>query len=254
MFRFIKEWLTFACQPFYFGTIGSVLSIGSGVKSIFGSSSDTQSPQAAQASADPFAPYRAGYAQELQTLLHPGYNAGVLSKWEQSQGFGSTNKKGVWSEGKLTPEQTVAKNQQISKMQGEVLGRSVTNQPGYQFELGQGTQALERAYAARGMSSSGNEQIALNEFGQRLSGQYYTDMINRLMGLSGANQNPAAGQSAYQQAQATNLQQNQAGWNSAMQGIGGLRAIYGSSGSSGGWGGGYDPNTGVGNTSVNWNM
>jgi len=92
---------------------------------------------------------------------------------------------------------------------------SVTSLPGYQFELGQGTQALERTLAAKGQQQSGQEQIALQQYGEGLAGKYYQQDLQNLMTLSGAGVAPTYGGTAGIAAA------NAAGANQA-QNIGGL--------------------------------
>jgi hypothetical protein len=124
----------------------------------------------------------------------------------------------------------------------------ITKMPGYsQFQKGVLNPALEaskRSSAASGILQSGNEQIALQDVGQRGYYGFMTDYLNRLATGSGAAFSPAAGgQAGIAQG---NLQDQ-----SLMQGIGGisqsLSQIYGrSSGNAGtnsvGWtsGGGVD--------------
>lgn len=60
--------------------------------------------------------------------------------------------------------------------------------PGYQFALEQGTQAIDRGAAARGMLGSGARLKDLTRFGQGLANQQYSDYWNRLAGLSNVGQ------------------------------------------------------------------
>jgi len=103
----------------------------------------------------------------------------------------------------------------------------ITKMPGYsQFQKGVMNPALEaskRSSAASGMLRSGNEQIALQDIGQRGYYGFMTDYLNRLATGSGAGYAPAqGGQAGIAQG---NLQ-NQA----FMQGLGGtaqaLSQIY----------------------------
>ena len=105
----------------------------------------------------------------------------------------------------------------------------ITKMPGYsQFEKGVLNPALEaskRSSATSGMLRSGNEQIALQDIGQRGYYGFMTDYLNRLATGSGATYSPAAGgQAGVTQG---NLQEQ-----AFMQGVGGvaqsLSKIYGS--------------------------
>lgn len=73
---------------------------------------------------------------------------------------------------------------------------SVTTLPGYQAQLAQGTNTLERQLAATGQQQSGQEQIALNTYGQQFQRQAFQDQFNVLSQLSGASTSPAAGGAA----------------------------------------------------------
>ena len=79
---------------------------------------------------------------------------------------------------------------------------SVTSLPGYQFLMGQGTQALDRSAAAPGGTGfgSGAEGAALETFGQGLADQFYNQQVSTLSGLAGANINPSSPASAIQTA------------------------------------------------------
>jgi hypothetical protein len=51
--------------------------------------------------------------------------------------------------------------------------------PGYQFRMGQGTQALERSAAARGGALSGGSLKALSRYGQDYASNEYSNAYNR---------------------------------------------------------------------------
>lgn len=109
----------------------------------------------------------------------------------------------------------------------------ITKMPGFSsFQKGVMNPALEaskRTSAASGMLRSGNEQIALQDVGQRGYYGFMTDYLNRLATGSGAGYAPAqGGQAGIAQG---NLQDQ-----AFMQGLGGtaqaLKQIYGSGGGS----------------------
>jgi|SRR5882724_987758 len=54
--------------------------------------------------------------------------------------------------------------------------------PGYQFALDQGVTALDKSAAARGDVFSGTQGTALQQYGQQLGEQNYSDVYNRAMG------------------------------------------------------------------------
>ncbi len=70
---------------------------------------------------------------------------------------------------------------------------SVTKLPGYQFGMDQGTKALTRQMAATGYTGSGNEAIALQDFGQKYAGEWYNAERDRLASLAGAQFGPSGG-------------------------------------------------------------
>ena len=81
--------------------------------------------------------------------------------------------------------------------------------PGYQFQLQQGTQALQSAMAARGMLQSGATLKSLNSFGQGLAGTTYQQTYNNALNTYNANQ--AGYQSLASLGQNANSQNIQAG-------------------------------------------
>ena len=71
--------------------------------------------------------------------------------------------------------------------------------PGYQFTLGQGNNAINAAAAANGTLNSGNQAIALQNYGQGLAQQNYGNYVNQLAPFLGFGSNLAGGISgAYQ--------------------------------------------------------
>ncbi len=70
--------------------------------------------------------------------------------------------------------------------------------PGYQFALDQGTQALDRSAASRGMLGSGNQQQDLLKFGQGLANQEYGSWLSGLGGIADAAFGAAQGQTGRQ--------------------------------------------------------
>lgn len=120
--------------------------------------------------ADPFSPYRPGYAGQLQNLMN-------------------------------NPN-------------------SVTQTPGYQFNLAQGLQGLQAQQAAQGRLVSGGALIQGQQFGQNLASQTYNDQVKTLMALSGASQSPATGAAAQAGLTASNLGSTYGGWQSIAGGLG----------------------------------
>jgi hypothetical protein len=69
---------------------------------------------------------------------------------------------------------------------------SVTSLPGYQFQMGQGVQAIDRSAAAPGGTGfgSGAEGAALAQFGQGLASNFYNQQVGVLGNLAGAGISP----------------------------------------------------------------
>lgn len=64
--------------------------------------------------------------------------------------------------------------------------------PGYQFQLGQGLQAIQNTSASRGGLAGGNTLKALQQYGTGLANQDWYNYINQLSTLSGVGENAAA--------------------------------------------------------------
>lgn len=62
---------------------------------------------------------------------------------------------------------------------------SITSTPGYQFQEEQGADAVAREMGASGMLGSGNEGIALQQYGQNFASSALTQQEQLLAGLSG---------------------------------------------------------------------
>lgn len=92
-------------------------------------------------------------------LLNPN-DPKLLSDFYKSAGFQSLFG-GGW-----TPENTPMQN--------------LANTPGYQFQLGSGVEALQKAAGARGLLGSTSLGTQLNKFGQDLGQTYYNDYMNKV--------------------------------------------------------------------------
>lgn len=85
-----------------------------------------------------------------------------------------------------------AGQQALANMQAPSL-EALQNDPGYQFRLQQGQQALERSLAARGLGQSGAALKAAQEYGQGLADQTYNDFFNRQGQLADLGYGAASG-------------------------------------------------------------
>lgn len=65
--------------------------------------------------------------------------------------------------------------------------------PGYQFQLQQGNEALLRGAASRGALNAGGTDVDLMRYGQGMASQQYGDYYNRLAQLAGMGQSSAQG-------------------------------------------------------------
>lgn len=108
-----------------------------------------------------------------------------------------------------TYEEAVPKSEQFGFLTKRFGAEDFQKEPGYEFRLGEGTKAIERAQAARGGFFSGAAGKALSRYGQDYASNEYgnaynrftqdqSNMYNRYAGLSGM------GQTAAQQVSAAN--------------------------------------------------
>lgn len=67
-----------------------------------------------------------------------------------------------------------------------------TETPGYQFQMEQGTRAIDASAAARGMTRSGATLKAQNAFGQGIAAQEYGNYLSRLGAVAGGGQGAAS--------------------------------------------------------------
>jgi hypothetical protein len=77
---------------------------------------------------------------------------------------------------------------------GQIM-KTLQGLPGYQFQMQQGTQAVDRSAAARGLLNSGATGKALTQYGQGLASNYLGNYVNGLAGIAGMGQ-ASAGQQA----------------------------------------------------------
>lgn len=110
--------------------------------------------------------------------------------------------------------------------------------PGYQFALNQGQQAIERAAAAKGGNSSGATMKAMSQYNTGMANQQYgaafdryntqnTNTFNRLSSMAGLGQTANSNVSAAGMNSANNISANQIGAGNAQAAgqIGGANAI-----------------------------
>lgn len=76
---------------------------------------------------------------------------------------------------------------QSGAFQTNVNPQTLANDPGYQFQMQQGQQALQRSAAAKGMLNSGAFAKGLDQYSQGLAGQQYQNAWNRNFQQNQAN-------------------------------------------------------------------
>lgn len=124
---------------------------------------------------------------------------------------------------------------------GQQQQQTLANQPGYQFTMQQGLNAISGQSAATGMMGSGNELGAAEKYASGLASQNYNTYFNQLAELSGASwNNGAAAGSALQTGQNIGNSQTMGGLSTLTSGLGAFGAanpgFFG--GNSGGGGNG----------------
>ena len=110
---------------------------------------------------------------------------------------------------------------------------SVTNTPGYASAEQAGQQSLQRGMAGAGQTQSGQEQIALKNYGSNFELNTYNQQVQQLGNLSTGN--AVSGQQAGQQVQGQGI-------GNLASGLGGLASIYGGGGNNSLYPGAYTPN------------
>lgn len=85
-----------------------------------------------------------------------------------------------------------AGQQALAQMQAPSM-EALQSDPGYQFRLQQGQQALERSLAAQGLGQSGAALKAAQEYGQGLAGQTYDNFFNRQAQMANIGMSAASG-------------------------------------------------------------
>lgn len=164
------------------------------------------------------------------------------------------------------PPPTTGTPQGVSPLTAAEAFKKYQDSTGYQFRLGQGTQAIDRSAASRGGLNSGATLKALDRYGQGIGSAEFGNYLGQLGTLAGFGQSTTrdVGQQGIQTGQlignnvmnAANARgtayQNQANaWGDGLNQLGGIAGYYwgnhggssgGSSGSSGwngatGWGG-----------------
>jgi hypothetical protein len=94
--------------------------------------------------------------------------------------------------GNLAPFRTTGANALTSMNNMSPTNAASWQDPGYQFSMTQGQNALSSQAAAAGNYGSGNMGVALQNFGQGMGAQEYQDVWNRQYNLANMGENAAA--------------------------------------------------------------
>lgn len=191
---------------------------GLGMLSADEASSQAQKAAAqAAAAADPFAPYRSLFQQQLLSLygIKPEFKFSKQAELDALLKQLSAPTKGTSSKSSLY-SRTAKANSSIDDSQASLMAQLkalqdqmaaekaaydaapapssmdyIKNLPGYQASLEGGMDAISRSASAKGMLHSGNLLLDLQKYGSDLASQTFNTESNRLMQLAGANANPA---------------------------------------------------------------
>lgn len=117
--------------------------------------------------------YTTGSPDGPQTSTRPGVDSFQVG----GQTFGTMDEAQAWANANKT---------------GGTAYQGFQKTPGYDFQLGQGMDALQSTAAARGGLMSGSTMRAAQGYGQGLANQEYGNYMNRLAGLSSQGQSSAA--------------------------------------------------------------
>lgn len=108
----------------------------------------------------------------------------------------------------------------LAGLQDPNFGKDLTMDPGYQFRMDQGTNAINAAAAARGMGNSGATLKALARYGQDFASNEYNNAYNRTYGrlssLAGMGQGAVQGMAGAAQNYGNNVSQTQMGLGNAI--------------------------------------
>lgn len=134
-----------------------------------------------------------GQPMKLGSLL--GVGGDLLGLAKGSQDFSDIEeiyrRQAAMAEQRLNPYAAAGEAANADLM-GDPL-TALRSDPGYQFRLGEGQNALERSFAAQGLGQSGAALKAAQEFGQGLADQTYQDYFNRQSSIANRGLGAAQG-------------------------------------------------------------
>jgi len=164
--------------------------IGSIIGGMIGQAGAQQGGNMAKAGADEAAMrlQNAALADRRATSAYTSSGYGAQSELDALLGLGHLNPMSV-AEGSYGD--TSLNTADRTGDQAAAMGRFKTD-PGYQFRLQEGVNALNRSGAAKGMSLSGAQAKALTDYGQNTGSAEYGNYFNRLAGVAGQGATSAA--------------------------------------------------------------
>ena len=142
--------------------------------------------------------------KDLQTYSGAGGDFFRLMKdgqgfggWSDSSGRMINDLGGYLKKGSL--QQT---GSDFSQEQNQLTGllndpSKIQQTAGYQFDVDQGNQAINRSAAAKGSLNSGGVLAELAKYGQGMASREYGNQVNRLSGIIGQKQNFGVGSGYY---------------------------------------------------------
>lgn len=149
-------------------------------------------------------------------------------KKEYADGYGSVEKTlAPWIG---TGTKANAQLENLAGLNGAEAGKNaLQTDPGYQFRVDQGQQALERSAAGKGNLFSGNTGVAVNKYGQDMATDEFTNVFNRLMALSEQGRAGSNALAGYKWNQTGMNAQNESDLNAKETNA---RSVYGQQGAS----------------------
>lgn len=143
-------------------------------------------------------------------------NAQDLMGSVYNQGY---NLQQPWIQGGQQTLAQLLQGLQNGAFQPHVNPQTLAQDPGYQFQMQQGQQALERSAAARGNLNSGGFMKGLAQYSQGVAQQQYQNAWNRQFQQGQANFQNLAGVTGMGQASAQSLGALGQGYGNAMAGL-----------------------------------
>jgi hypothetical protein len=192
------------------------------------------------------APWRAAGGQAVNALSQwyglGGVNSPSTSTSTGQQGYDPSSGRIIRGDGgigQLIPGGTAAGTNTTAAQQPVDYNKLLSSLPGYQFQMDQGNQAVQRNLAATGLLQSGAAGKALQQYGQGVASDYAGQYVNGLQSLAGLGQTSVANTGAIGANTANQIGSNQiyagnaqaSGYagtaNAINSGLSGLSGIYG---------------------------